>query len=58
MSSISIAGYRKGFEDSRGKLFFEMLRMIEAHHPAAIFMENVKNLVSPKSVASTSSVCC
>lgn len=44
--AFSIAGYRKGFEDSRGELFFEMLRMIEAKRPAAVFMENVKNLVS------------
>lgn len=44
--AFSIAGHRKGFEDNRGELFFEMLRMIKAHKPAAIFMENVKNLVS------------
>ena len=44
--AFSIAGYRKGFEDSRGDLFFEMLRMIKAHHPKAILLENVKNLVS------------
>lgn len=44
--AFSIAGYRKGFEDSRGELFFEMLRMIKAYRPKAILMENVKNLVS------------
>lgn len=44
--AFSIAGYRKGFEDDRGDLFFELLRMIEDRKPRAIFIENVKNLVS------------
>ena len=44
--AFSIAGYRKGFEDERGDLFFELLRMIEAKKPKAIFVENVKNMVS------------
>ena len=44
--AFSIAGYRKGFEDDRGDLFFELLRMIEDRKPKAIFIENVKNLVS------------
>lgn len=44
--AFSIAGYRKGFEDDRGDLFFELLRMIENRKPKAIFIENVKNLVS------------
>lgn len=43
--AFSIAGYRKGFEDERGDLFFELLRMIEAKKPKAIFVENVKNMV-------------
>ncbi len=44
--AFSIAGYRKGFEDDRGDLFFELLRMIEAKKPKVIFVENVKNMVS------------
>lgn len=44
--AFSIAGYRKGFEDERGDLFFELLRLIQAKKPKAIFIENVKNLVS------------
>lgn len=44
--AFSIAGYRKGFDDARGDLFFEMLRMIKAHRPRAILLENVKNLVA------------
>lgn len=44
--AFSIAGYRKGFEDERGDLFFELLRMIEAKRPKVVFVENVKNMVS------------
>lgn len=46
--AFSIAGYRKGFEDKKGRgtLFFEILRIIKAKKPKAILLENVKNLVS------------
>lgn len=44
--AFSIAGYRKGFEDDRGDLFFELLRIIKHHMPKAIFIENVKNMVT------------
>ena len=44
--AFSIAGYRKGFEDERGDLFFELLRIIKYHKPKAIFIENVKNMVT------------
>ena len=46
--AFSIAGYRKGFEDEKGRgtLFFEMLRLIKVKKPKIIFLENVKNLVS------------
>ena len=44
--AFSIAGYRKGFEDERGDLFFEMLRVIKEKQPKVIFIENVKNMVT------------
>lgn len=44
--AFSIAGYRKGFADDRGDLFFEMLRMVNAKQPRVVFVENVKNLVN------------
>ncbi|MFR1836423.1 MAG: DNA cytosine methyltransferase, partial [Turicibacter sanguinis] len=44
--AFSIAGYRKGFEDERGNLFFETLRFIIDKQPKAFLLENVKNLVS------------
>ncbi len=43
---FSIAGYQKGFEDDRGNLFFEIVRVIKDKKPKAILLENVKNLVS------------
>lgn len=45
--AFSIAGYRKGFEDEkgRGELFFELVRMLKAKQPRAALFENVKNLV-------------
>lgn len=45
--AFSVAGYRKGFEDEKGRgtLFFELLRIIKAKKPRVVFLENVKNLV-------------
>ena len=43
--AFSVAGYRKGFEDERGDLFFEVLRIIKEKQPSVVFLENVKNLV-------------
>ena len=46
--AFSIAGYRQGFEDTKGRgtLFFELLRIIKSKKPQILFLENVKNLVS------------
>ncbi|MBM7616726.1 DNA (cytosine-5)-methyltransferase 1 [Weissella uvarum] len=44
--AFSIAGYRKGFEDERGDLFFELLKLIQVKRPRVVFIENVKNLVT------------
>src|SRR5699024_4833893 len=44
--AFSVAGYRKGFEDERGDLFFETLRIIIAKKPEIVFLENVKNMVT------------
>lgn len=43
--AFSVAGYRKGFEDERGNLFFELERIFKEKKPQVIFLENVKNLV-------------
>ena len=42
--AFSIAGYRKGFEDPRGKLFFQMLKFIDEFQPKVLFFENVRYL--------------
>ena len=40
--AFSIAGHRKGFEDTRGTLFFDVVRIAKYHKPKVIFLENVK----------------
>lgn len=42
---FSISGKQKGFEDTRGTLFFEICRIIKEKKPKVIFLENVKHLV-------------
>lgn len=41
---FSQAGLKKGFADTRGTLFFEIERIIEAKRPKAFLLENVKQL--------------
>lgn len=43
---FSQAGHQKGFDDSRGSLFFDLARIIEAKKPPVLLLENVKNLIS------------
>ncbi len=42
--AFSISGSQKGFEDSRGTLFFEIARIVNYHRPKILFLENVANL--------------
>lgn len=42
--SFSIAGKKMGFDDPRGTLFFEILRIAKAKMPKALLLENVKHL--------------
>jgi DNA (cytosine-5)-methyltransferase 1 len=44
--AFSIAGFKGGFSDTRGTLFFNLARIIEDHAPKAFFLENVKGLAS------------
>lgn len=44
--AFSIAGKRGGFNDTRGTLFFEVMRMAEARKPDILFAENVKGILS------------
>ena len=42
--AFSVAGYRKGFEDTRGTLFFDVAEIVKERSPKVVFLENVKNL--------------
>ena len=44
--AFSICGDQKGFEDTRGTLFFDIARILKAKQPEAFVLENVKQLVS------------
>lgn len=41
--AFSISGKQRGFDDSRGTLFFDVARIIKEKKPKIVFMENVKN---------------
>lgn len=43
--AFSIAGFKGGFDDTRGTLFFDVARIIKAQKPEAFLLENVKGLV-------------
>ena len=42
--AFSQAGLKKGFEDTRGTMFFEIQRILAKHRPRAFLLENVKQL--------------
>lgn len=44
--SWSGAGYRKGFDDQRGQLFYEFCRLVNEIQPKVFIFENVKGMLS------------
>jgi len=44
--AFSIAGKRKGFDDTRGTLFFDIARILAEKKPRLVVLENVKGLLS------------
>lgn len=44
--AFSIAGKRRGFDDTRGTLFFEVMRLAKERHPQILFAENVAGLLN------------
>lgn len=44
--AFSIAGKRRGFQDTRGTLFFEIARFAKLLQPKYLFLENVKGLLN------------
>tara|TARA_Y100001933_G_scaffold254914_1_gene297226 strand:+ start:238 stop:1110 length:873 start_codon:yes stop_codon:yes gene_type:complete len=43
---FSQAGLKRGFDDVRGTLFFDIAKIIQKKRPQAYFLENVRNLYS------------
>jgi DNA (cytosine-5)-methyltransferase 1 len=41
---FSQAGFKKGFNETRGTLFFDIVKIIKAKEPQAFFLENVRGL--------------
>ncbi len=46
--SWSVAGKMRGFEDPRGRLWYDTLRIVEQNRPKAFIFENVKGLHDPR----------
>src|SRR3990172_4810242 len=44
--SFSVAGKRKGFDDTRGTLFFDIARIVKEKRPQYLLLENVPGLLS------------
>jgi len=44
--AFSIAGKRRGFQDTRGTLFFDIARILKVKRPKIVFLENVKGLLN------------
>lgn len=49
--SWSVAGKKRGFDDPRGKLWYDAIRMVDISQPKAFIFENVKGLVDPRNRA-------
>lgn len=43
---FSQAGYKRGFEDTRGTLFFNVANIMKVKKPKAVFFENVRGLLT------------
>lgn len=44
--AFSISGKQRGFDDSRGTLFFDVARIVKEKLPKVVFLENVKNFAT------------
>ena len=49
--SWSVAGKMRGFDDPRGKLWHDSIRVVELNTPKAFIFENVKGLIDPRNKA-------
>jgi DNA (cytosine-5)-methyltransferase 1 len=56
--TFSIAGQRRGFEDTRGTLFFEVMRLARERKPKYLFAENVAGLLSHEGGQTFATILC
>ena len=45
---FSKSGSQRGMEETRGTLYWNILKIIQAHHPKVVLLENVRNLAGPR----------
>ncbi len=54
----TLAGQRRGIEDTRGTLFFDIARTLKAKRPAVFFLENLKGLMSHRGGQTLAAILC
>jgi DNA (cytosine-5)-methyltransferase 1 len=50
---FSKSGFQRGIEETRGTLFWNIARVLEAHTPPVVLLENVRNIYGPNHRDST-----
>lgn len=45
---FSKSGAQRGMEETRGTLYWNILKIIQRHHPSIVLLENVRNLAGPR----------